>query len=113
MATLVSDPKSSYPGRTTLRPKVPTVAVGSATWPVVRIETEGATYVGQIYVPETKRRLSDVLADSRPFLHLVNVSINGGSEQEPFIALNKTYIRTVRVVDEGKASELVLVPAAR
>jgi hypothetical protein len=80
---------------------------------VVRIETEGASYVGQLYVPETKRRLTDVLADTRPFVHLVNVTINGGSEAEPFIALNKRFIRTVRIVDEGKSPEFHLLPPGR
>jgi hypothetical protein len=78
------------------------------TWPTVRIETDAATYVGQVCVPETKRRLSDVLADERPFLHLVQVQINGSDQLEPFLALNKSFIRTVRILDEGK-SDLVLV----
>jgi hypothetical protein len=82
-----------------------------ATWPTVRIETDASTYVGQVCVPETKRRLSDVLADERPFLHLVQVQIDGGAEREPFVALNKSFIRTVRIVDEGK-SDLVLVAPA-
>jgi hypothetical protein len=111
MATLVIDDQTTLGPRLQLRPRGP--ATATATWPVVRIETEGASYVGQLFVPETKRRLTDVLADSRPFVHLVNVTINGGSESEPFIALNKRFIRTVRIVDEGKASEFELVPLNR
>jgi hypothetical protein len=79
----------------------------------VRIETEGSSYVGQVFVPEARRRLCDVLADSRPFLHLMNVTINGGSEPEPFIALDKTFIRTVRIVDEARPAELQLLPPGR
>ena len=87
-----------------------------ATWPTVRIETDLATYVGQVCVPETKRRLSDVLADERPFLHLVQVQINDGDEREPFLALNKTFIRTAphRRRGEGRSRPgraLVLRPA--
>jgi hypothetical protein len=83
-----------------------------ATWPTVRIETEAATYVGQVCVPEAKRRFSDVLADERPFLHLIQVQINGESEREPFLAINKSFIRTVRIVDEGKADLVLVAPSA-
>lgn len=83
-----------------------------ATWPTVRIETDLATYVGQVCVPATTRRLSDVLADERPFLHLVQVKINDGSEREAFLALNKRFIRTVRIVDEGKCELVLVAPAS-
>jgi Family of unknown function (DUF6812) len=83
-----------------------------ATWPTVRIETETATYLGQICVPETKRRLSDILGDERPFLHLVQVQINGGLEREPFLALNKRFIQTVRIVDEGKPDLVLVAPSS-
>lgn len=83
-----------------------------ALWPTVRIETDLATYVGQVCVPETKTRLSDVLAEDRPFLHLVHVQINGAEEREPFLALNKRYIRTVRILDEGKSDLVLVAPSA-
>lgn len=86
--------------------------VSQATWPTVRIETDLATYVGQVCVPATTRRLSDVLADERPFLHLVQVQINDGCEREPFLALNKSFIRTVRIVDEGKGELVLVAPAS-
>lgn len=110
MATLAIDDRKTFAPRPQLRGRGPEVA--SPTWPVVRIETEGGSYVGQLFVPETKRRLTDVLADSRPFVHLVNVTVNGNGEPEPFIAINKRFIRTVRIVDEGR-SELQLVAPAR
>jgi hypothetical protein len=110
MATvLVDSRKTSIPASARTRPSGGNPGV-RASWPTVRIETDGATYEGQICVPETKRRLSDLLADERPFLHLVQVSINGSGDREPFLALNKRFIRTVRIVDDGKAAELVLLP---
>ena len=110
MATLVAEPmKASVSVSVRARPSSAHPAA-RADWPTVLIETDGATYEGQVCVPETKRRLSDLLADERPFLHLVQVSINGAGEREPFLALNKSFIRTVRIVDEGKAADLVLVP---
>lgn len=96
----------------TLRGRKNGAGIASRTaWPTVRIETDLATYVGQVCVPETKRRLSDVLADERPFLHLVQVQINGADEREPFLALNKSFIRTVRVVDEGKIDLRLVAPS--
>jgi hypothetical protein len=81
-----------------------------AKWATVRIETDQSVYVGRIYVPETKKRLSDVLADERPFLNLTEVSVNDCENLEQFIALNKRYVRTVRVLDEGEAE---VVPIRR
>jgi hypothetical protein len=111
MATMVvGDERVSVAASAGTQPSGGFTATARASWPTVRIETDGATYEGQVCVPETKRRLTDALADDRPFLHLVQVSINGAVEREPFLALNKRFIRTVRIVDEGKRAELVLVP---
>lgn len=74
-----------------------------ARWATVRIETEGTFYVGRIFVPETKKRLSDVISDERTFLNLTQVSINGSAAVEAFVALNKQYVKTIRVLDEGPA----------
>ena len=72
-----------------------------ARWATVRIETEGTVYVGRIFVPETKKRLSDVISDERMFLNLTQVSINDSPAVEPFVALNKQYVKTIRVLSEG------------
>lgn len=71
-----------------------------AKWATVRVETENATYVGRMFVPETKKRLSDVLCDDRPFLNLTEVSINDSESLEGFIAVNKLFVKTVRVLFE-------------
>jgi len=75
-----------------------------ARWATVRIETEGTVYVGRIYVPETKKRVSDVIADDRMFLNLTQVSVNDSSEVEAFVALNKQYVKTIRVISESEAA---------
>ena len=72
-----------------------------ARWATVKIETDTAIYVGRLYVPETKKRVSDVLSDERQFLSLTEVTVNHTSEVEPFVAINKNYVRTLRVVHEG------------
>lgn len=76
-------------------------APARARWATVRVETDGAVYVGRAYVPETRKRLSDMLCDDRPFLNLTDVKVDGGEKLEPYVAINKRFIRTVRVLDEG------------
>jgi len=79
-------------------------AYARARWATVRVETEGCVYVGRVYIPETKKRLSDVLCDDRPFLNLTEVTINSATVVEPFVALNKSFIKSVRVVSEEDAA---------
>jgi hypothetical protein len=79
-----------------------------ARWATVRIETEGTVYVGRISLPETKKRLTDVISDERMFLNLTQVSINDSPAVEAFVALNKQYVRTIRVLNEGE-----ITPAPR
>jgi hypothetical protein len=83
-------------------------APAPARWATVRIETEATVYVGRVFVPETKRRVSDVISDERMFLNLTQVSINDSPAVEPFVALNKQYVKTIRVLNEGD-----MAPAAR
>lgn len=85
------------------RPNGMTYGAVRARWSTVRIETDTAVYVGRVFVPETKKRLSDVLCDDRPFLNVTEVSINDSETLESFVAVNKTCIRTVRVLHEGEA----------
>ena len=73
-----------------------------ARWAKVRIETADAVYVGLMFIPETKKRLSDVLCDERPFIALTEVSREGCDIREPFLAINKTFVRTVRVLSEAE-----------
>ena len=74
---------------------------GRARWATVRVETDTAVYVGRLYIPETRKRLSDMLCDDRPFLNLTEVSTNEGVEIEDYVAVSKRYVRTVRILDEG------------
>jgi hypothetical protein len=87
------------------RPQVNYVA--RARWATVKIETDTAIYVGRLYVPETKKRVSDVLSDERQFLSLTEVSVNHTPEVEPFVAVNKNCVRTLRVLHEGDVEPVV------
>ena len=87
----------------------PIAKAARARWSKVRVEVDDIVYDGQLYVPDGKRRVSDVLSDERPFLNLIEVSINGKTPRERFVAINKRYIRTLRILDEGDATAPVRV----
>jgi hypothetical protein len=70
-------------------------------WATVRIEAEAATYLGRVWVHESEERVSDILSDERLFVSLTEVSINGDPNVEPFVAVSKRCIRTMRVLEEG------------
>ena len=76
-------------------------APARARWATVRVETDTAVYVGRVYIPETRKRFSDMLCDDRPFLNLTDVSTDGGERIEDYVAVSKRFVRTVRILDEG------------
>jgi hypothetical protein len=78
---------------------------GRARWATVRVETDGGIYVGRMYIPETKKRVSDVLSDDRQFISLTEVSVNDAVQTEAYVAVNKSYIRTIRILHEGLPEE--------
>ena len=79
----------------------------------VRVETDGGTYVGRIYVPDTTRRVSDVLADDRQFLSLTDVRVNESEHVEAYMAVNKSFVRTLLILDEGGTNGRRPRPAGR
>ena len=79
----------------------------------IRVETDGGIYVGRIYVPDTNRRVSDVLADDRQFLSLTDVRVNDGEHVEAYMAVNKSFVRTLRILDEGGTDGRVARRAGR
>lgn len=48
-----------------------------------------------------------MLSDERQFLSLTEVSVNHTPEIEPFVAINKTCVRTLRVLHEGDVEPVV------
>ncbi len=77
-------------------------APGRARWSTLQIETDNHLYVGRVYVPETRKRVTDVLEDDRGFLFLTEVSVDRGEDVEPFLAINKRFVKTVRVLHDGE-----------
>jgi hypothetical protein len=55
-----------------------------------------------------KKRLSDVLCDERPFISLTEPTKDGAPMMESFVAVNKSFVRTVRVLQEHEAEVLSL-----
>ena len=78
----------------------------------IRIETDNSVYVGRIWVSDAKQRVSDVLAEDRQFLSLTEVKVNGGDQVEAYMAVNKSFIRTLRFLDEGTPAEAAPRPRA-
>jgi len=73
-----------------------------ARWATVRVDTDAGTFVGRLHVPEGKKRVSDVLVDGRLFLYLTEVTVGDNATVEPFLAINKNCVKTVRVLHEGQ-----------
>jgi hypothetical protein len=83
------------------RADTPSYTSPQSRFATVRVETDGGVYVGRICVPAARLRVSDVLADDRQFLSLTDVRVNDGEQPEAFMAVNKSFVRTVRILDEG------------
>ena len=61
----------------------------------VRIRTVNATYVGDLFIPPMRNRVSDVFNDDdRIFINLTNVTINGGEPIE-FVSINKNLVESL------------------
>jgi len=75
-----------------------------ARWATVRVETDGGVYVGRVHIPDARTRVSDVLADDRQFLSLTDVRVDEGAQSEAYLAVNKSFVRTLRILDEGLAA---------
>ena len=63
-------------------------------------------YVGEFYLPEVKRRLSDAINDEKLFINLTNVVIDSESEPINFIALNKDLIVSVEELPLADVQDL-------
>jgi hypothetical protein len=84
------------------------VQAGRARWATVRVETDEGVYIGKMFIPEMKKRLSDVLCDERMFVALTEPSKDGAPMMESFVAINKSFVRTVRVLKEHEAEVVTL-----
>jgi hypothetical protein len=60
----------------------------------VTITTPQGEIKGFLYIPELKRRLSEILNDERQFLPLTDVTDAEGNRTE-YLAVNKSFIVTV------------------
>ena len=82
------------------RANVPMPSPASSRRATVRVETDGSVYEGRIWVPSASCRVSDVLADDRQFLSLTEVRVNDSEQREAYMALSKSVIRRLRILDD-------------
>jgi hypothetical protein len=70
----------------------------------VRVRAGQKTYVGDIFVPEKVKRLSDVLNDKRIFIVLTNTVEETGIRDIPigFLAINKNNTEHVELKEENE-----------
>lgn len=63
----------------------------------VRVRTAHAVYIGTIFIPEMRNRLSDLLndRDRGDFISLTQVYINDRKEMAEFVCVNKRMIESV------------------
>jgi hypothetical protein len=61
----------------------------------IRVRTAVNTYVGDLFIPPMRNRVSDVInEEERPFISLTDVIINE-SEKIEYLALNKLLIESI------------------
>ncbi|MBI5411237.1 MAG: hypothetical protein HZA21_04515 [Nitrospirae bacterium] len=64
----------------------------------IRVRTVNGTYVGDLFIPRMRNRVSDVLnEEERLFINLTNVVIDD-KERTGFVSLNKNLIESVTQV---------------
>lgn len=63
----------------------------------VKVRTVHAVYTGNLFVPEKRKRFSDVINDPGAlFINLTNVRMNESSEKIAHLSLNKYLIESIR-----------------
>ena len=62
----------------------------------VKVRTVNATFEGSLTIPPMRKRVSDVLnEESRTFINLTDVHIDGSQELVPFVSINKDMIVSI------------------
>jgi hypothetical protein len=67
---------------------------------LVRVKTGSDEYEGLLYSPYPDMRLSDVISRIEGFLNLKDARDVSSDEKYPFMVVNKTFIETIKVIDE-------------
>ncbi|MGB3941558.1 MAG: hypothetical protein WBK96_08725 [Candidatus Manganitrophaceae bacterium] len=63
----------------------------------VKVRTVHAVYTGNLFVPEKRKRFSDVINDpGAVFINLTDVRMNDGPEKIEHLSLNKYLIESIR-----------------
>ena len=68
---------------------------------LVRVKTGSVEYEGMLFNPFPEERLSDVISRIEGFLNLKDAKDLSSEEKFPFMVVNKSFIETIKVIDEG------------
>jgi len=66
------------------------------------VKTIGTTYTGNIYIPVSHKRFSDVINDQREFLSMTDVESKDFAQPKPFLAVNKNLIELVEILEPNE-----------
>ncbi len=63
----------------------------------LKVRTEHAVYSGDLFIPERRKRFSDVINDPETiFINLTDVYESGSNEKTEHLSINKRFIESVR-----------------
>lgn len=64
------------------------------------VRTTHAVYTGDLFIPERRKRFSDVIdAPDAMFINLTDVDVEEGEEEIKHLSINKRFIESVREVE--------------
>ncbi len=75
-------------------------------WARVRVLTDESAYVGRLRLESTRTALHDLLADARTYLALWDAAPEGSAQRREFVAIHKSAIRTVILLEEIGAARV-------
>jgi hypothetical protein len=82
----------------------PAMRRGRRPWFRVRVETEDGAYVGSLRLDGPRGTLRELVDDDRAYLSLWNATQEATGSRDEFVALHKSAIRFVALLDdEGTA----------
>ncbi len=73
----------------------------------IKLKTRDKIYYGEVYVPSSLSRVSDVINDERQFISLSHTKEETKTSEIPigFIAINKNVIEWIRLLDKEQEQE--------
>ena len=68
----------------------------------LQVRTILATYTGDLFIPSTRKRFSDVInAPHHDFINLTDVEVDGTTTRIEHLSLSKSLIESIRSLETG------------